>query len=110
MKVLAANLFIHCFLLIYCYGQLLPASSYFIKQGHVSETTDPCVFAVHTLEMKSLVECALHCGMNLLCNAFDFCFLDGFNTCRFRYGKANLLNTTTRCERYEITDVSNFFV
>lgn len=88
---------------------MLPSCSYFFKQGHVSETTDLCVFDVHTLNIKSLGECALYCGMNLLCNAFDFCFLDGVYTCRFRYGKANLLNITTRCESYEITDVSTFF-
>lgn len=86
---------------------MLPSYSYFFKQGHVSETTDLCVFDVHTLNIKSLGECALYCGMNLLCNAFDFCFLDGVYTCRFRYGKANLLNITTRCESYEITDNKN---
>uniref|UniRef100_A0A8W8NU72 Uncharacterized protein n=1 Tax=Magallana gigas TaxID=29159 RepID=A0A8W8NU72_MAGGI len=64
---------------------------------------DEGVFAVHILEIKSLVECALRCGMNLLCNAVDFCFLDGLYTCRFRYGHADLSNTITQCEVYEIT-------
>uniref|UniRef100_A0A8W8MKA0 Apple domain-containing protein n=1 Tax=Magallana gigas TaxID=29159 RepID=A0A8W8MKA0_MAGGI len=64
---------------------------------------DEGVFAVHTLEIKSLIECALRCGMNLLCNAVDFCFLDGLYTCRFRYGHANLSNTITQCEAYENT-------
>nr|XP_034315525.1 neurogenic locus notch homolog protein 3-like [Crassostrea gigas] len=64
---------------------------------------DEGVFAVHVLEIKSLVECALRCGMNLLCNAVDSCFLDGLYTCRFRYGHANLSNTITQCEVYEIT-------
>ncbi|XP_052694448.1 fucolectin-like [Crassostrea angulata] len=41
--------------------------------------------------------------MNLLCNAVDFCFLDGLYTCRFRYGHAHLSNTITQCEVYEIT-------
>lgn len=45
---------------------------------------DPCVFDVHNMEMKSLGDCALHCGMNLLCNDFDVCFFDGFTTSRFR--------------------------
>uniref|UniRef100_K1QY28 Protocadherin Fat 4 n=1 Tax=Magallana gigas TaxID=29159 RepID=K1QY28_MAGGI len=88
---------------MYSYGQLLPLTSDFIKQGYVSESMDEGVFAVHILEIKSLIECALRCGMNLLCNAVDFCFLDGLYTCRFRYGHANLSNTITQCEAYENT-------
>ncbi|XP_052692815.1 neurogenic locus notch homolog protein 2-like [Crassostrea angulata] len=88
---------------MYSYGQLLPLTSDFVKQGYVSESMDEGVFAVHILEIKSLVECALRCGMNLLCNAVDFCFLDGLYTCRFRYGHANLSNTITQCEAYENT-------
>lgn len=72
------------FLLIYCYIQLFAFCSHFIKQEYVSETMDPCVFDVHNMEMKSLGDCALHCGMNLLCNDFDVCFFDGFTTSRFR--------------------------
>ncbi|XP_052695228.1 fucolectin-like [Crassostrea angulata] len=40
--------------------------------------------------------------MNVLCNAFDLCFLDGLYTCRFRSGHTNLSNTTTQCEHFEI--------
>lgn len=106
MKFLEAILSIHCFILIHSSGQYLPSSSYFIKQGNISEATDLCVYAVHTREIKSLVECALHCGMSLLCKAFEFCFLGGLYTCRFRYGHANISNTTTQCELHEITTVS----
>ncbi|XP_065943506.1 uncharacterized protein [Magallana gigas] len=103
MNVFAASSYLLCFILMYSYGQLLPLTSDFIKQGYVSESMDEGVFAVHTLEIKSLIECALRCGMNLLCNAVDFCFLDGLYTCRFRYGHANLSNTITQCEAYENT-------
>lgn len=108
MKILAAILQLHGFIIIHSSGQLLTSSSYFIKQGHVSDTTDPCVFAVHTLEIKSLGECAFYCGMNLLCNAFDFCSFEGVFFCRLRYGSAKLSNTSTQCELYEITTVSTF--
>lgn len=107
MKFFAASSYLLSFILIYSYGQLLPLTSHFMKQGYVSESMDQGVFAVHVLEIKSLVECALHCGMNVLCNAVDFCFLDGLYTCRFRYGHANLSNTITQCEVYETTAVSN---
>nr|XP_034316521.1 fibropellin-1-like [Crassostrea gigas] len=103
MNFFAARSYLLCFILMYSYGQLLPLTSHFIKQGYVSESMDEGVFAVHTLEIKSLIECALRCGMNLLCNAVDFCFLDGLYTCRFRYGHANLSNTITQCEAYENT-------
>uniref|UniRef100_A0A8W8ML26 EGF-like domain-containing protein n=1 Tax=Magallana gigas TaxID=29159 RepID=A0A8W8ML26_MAGGI len=103
MNFFAARSYLLCFILMYSYGQLLPLTSDFIKQGYVSESMDEGVFAVHTLEIKSLIECALRCGMNLLCNAVDFCFLDGLYTCRFRYGHANLSNTITQCEAYENT-------
>ncbi|XP_052695212.1 sushi, nidogen and EGF-like domain-containing protein 1 [Crassostrea angulata] len=103
MNVFAASSYLLCFILMYSYGQLLPLTSDFIKQGYVSESMDEGVFAVHILEIKSLIECALRCGMNLLCNAVDFCFLDGLYTCRFRYGHANLSNTITQCEAYENT-------
>ncbi|XP_065932583.1 protein jagged-1-like isoform X1 [Magallana gigas] len=103
MNFFAARSYLLCFILMYSYGQLLPLTSDFIKQGYVSESMDEGVFAVHTLEIKSLIECALRCGMNLLCNAVDFCFLDGLYTCRFRYGHANLSNTITQCEAYEST-------
>nr|XP_034315856.1 fucolectin-like [Crassostrea gigas] len=107
MKFLAVISCIHCFTLIYSSGQYLLSSSYFIKQGHVSETTDLGVFAVHKLEIPSLVECALQCGMNFLCNAFDLCFLKGLYTCRFRSGHANLTNATTQCELFENTTNKN---
>nr|XP_034315969.1 EGF-like repeat and discoidin I-like domain-containing protein 3 [Crassostrea gigas] len=107
MKFLAVILCIHCLTLIYSSGQYLLSSSYFIKQGHVSETTDLGVFAVHKLEIPSIVECALQCGMKLLCNAFDLCTFDGYYTCRFRSGHANLSNTTTRCELFENTTSKN---
>ncbi|XP_065936025.1 neurogenic locus notch homolog protein 1-like isoform X3 [Magallana gigas] len=103
MKLLAVISCIHCFTLIYSSGQYILSSSYFTKQGYVSDTTDIGVFAVHKLEIQSLVECALQCGTKLLCNAFDLCFLDGLYTCRFRSGQANLSNTTTQCELYENT-------
>ncbi|XP_052695200.1 neurogenic locus notch homolog protein 2-like [Crassostrea angulata] len=103
MNFFAARSYLLCFILMYSYGQLLPLTSDFIKQGYVSESMDEGVFAVHILEIKSLIECALRCGMNLLCNAVDFCFLDGLYTCRFRYGHANLTNSITQCEVYEIT-------
>ncbi|XP_065935740.1 uncharacterized protein [Magallana gigas] len=103
MNFFAARSYLLCFILMYSYGQLLPLTSDFIKQGYVSESMDEGVFAVHTLEIKSLIECALRCGMNLLCNAVDFCFLDGLYTCRFRSGHANLSNTITQCEAYENT-------
>lgn len=109
MKFLAVILCIHCLTLIYSSGQYLLSSSYFIKQGHVSETTDLGVFAVRKLEIPSFVECALQCGMSLLCNAFDLCTFDGYYTCRFRSGHANLSNTTTRCELFENTTVSTAF-
>ncbi|XP_052694431.1 fucolectin-like [Crassostrea angulata] len=103
MKFLAVILCIQYFTLVYSSGQYLLSSSYFIKQGHVSETTDLDVFAVHKLEIPSVVECALQCGMNFLCNAFDLCFLKGFYICRFRSGHANLTNATTQCELFENT-------
>ncbi|XP_052688551.1 uncharacterized protein LOC128167072 [Crassostrea angulata] len=103
MKVVAAILHLHGFIVIHSSGQLITSSSNFIKQGHVSDTKDLCVFSVHTLEIKSLGECALYCGMNLLCNAFDFCHFEGSLICRLRYGHAKLSNTTTQCELYEIT-------
>lgn len=106
MKFFAASSFLLFFILLYSYGQLLPLTLHVMKQGYVSESMDQGVFAVYFLEIKSLVECALHCGMNLLCNAVDICFLDGLYTCRFRYGHANLSNTITQCEVYETTAVS----
>uniref|UniRef100_A0A8W8MGL2 EGF-like domain-containing protein n=1 Tax=Magallana gigas TaxID=29159 RepID=A0A8W8MGL2_MAGGI len=107
MKLLAVISCIHCFTLIYSSGQYILSSSYFTKQGYVSDTTDLGVFAVHKLEIQSLVECALQCGTKLLCNAFDLCFLDGLYTCRFRSGQANLSNTTTQCELYGNTTNKN---
>lgn len=106
MKILAEILHLSGFIIMHSSGQLLTLSSNFIKQGHISDTTDLCVFAVNTLEIKSLRECALYCGMNFLCNAFDFCFLGGVFSCRLRYGRAKLSNTSTQCELYEITTVS----
>ncbi|XP_052694409.1 neurogenic locus notch homolog protein 2-like [Crassostrea angulata] len=103
MKFLGVILCIHCFTLIYSSRQYLLSSSYFIKQGHVSEITDLGVFAVHKLEIQSLLDCALQCGMSLLCNAFDLCTFDGNYTCRFRSGHANLSNTTTQCELFKNT-------
>ncbi|XP_052694434.1 fucolectin-1-like [Crassostrea angulata] len=103
MKFLAVILCIQYFTLVYSSGQYLLSSSYFIKQGHVSETTDLGVFAVYKLEIPSLVECALQCGMHFLCNAFDLCFLKGLYICRFRSGHANLTNATTQCELFENT-------
>lgn len=106
MKILAQILHLYGFIIIHSSGQLLTLSSNFIKQGHISDTTDLCVFAINTLEIKSLRECALYCGMNFLCNAFDFCFLGGVFSCRLRYGIAKLSNNSTQCELYEITTVS----
>lgn len=108
MKFLAAILYIHCLILTHSSGQYL-SSSYFITQGNGSGTKDICVYAVHTREINSLVECALRCGMNLLCNAFDFCLADGLYTCRFCYGHANLSNTTTQYEFYGNTTVSTTY-
>lgn len=110
MKVVAAILHLHGFIVLHSSGQLITSSSNFIKQGHVSDTEDLCVFSVHTLEIKSLGECALYCGMNLLCNAFDFCHFEGSFICRLRYGHAKLSNTTTQCELYEITTVSSMLL
>ncbi|XP_052694976.1 fucolectin-1-like [Crassostrea angulata] len=107
MKFLAVILCIQYFTLVYSSGQYLLSSSYFIKQGHVSETTDLDVFAVHKLEIPSVVECALQCGMNFLCNAFDLCFLNDLYICRFRSGHANLTNATTQCELFENTTNKN---
>lgn len=110
MKVVAAILHLHGFIVLHSSGQLITSSSNFIKQGHVSDTEDLCIFSVHTLEIKSLGECALYCGMNLLCNAFDFCHFEGSFICRLRYGHAKLSNTTTQWELYEITTVSSMLL
>lgn len=109
MKFLAAILYIHCFILTHSSGQYLSSSSYFITQGNVSETTDICVYAVHTREINSIVECALRCGMELLCNAFDFCLADGLYTCRLCYRHSNLSKTTTQFEFYENTTVRTIY-
>lgn len=106
MKLLAAILYLHCCILLHSFGHLFPSSLRFIKEGHVSETLDVCVFDIRPLLIKSLGECALFCGLNALCNAFDYCFLNGLHTCRFRYGQTTLSSTTTQCEVFEMTAVS----
>lgn len=75
MKLLAAILYLHCCILLHSFGHLFPSSLRFIKEGHVSETPDVCVFDIRPLLIKSLGECALFCGLNALCNAFDYFFL-----------------------------------
>lgn len=106
MKFLAAILYLHCSILLYSFGHLFPSSLRFIKEGHVSETPDVCVFDIRPLLIKSLGECALFCGLNALCIAFDYCFFNGLHTCRFRYGQTTLSSTTTQCEVFEMTAVS----
>nr|XP_034316861.1 fucolectin-like [Crassostrea gigas] len=41
--------------------------------------------------------------MNSLCIAFDYCSLNGFHTCRFRFGQPTLSTITTQCGFYKIT-------
>lgn len=106
MNFLAAILYLHWVIMVHSTGPYFLSTLNFIQEGQVSEAPDSCVLAFQPLVMKSLVECALHCGMNSLCIAFDYCSLNGFHTCRFRYGHATLSTTTTQCELYEITAVS----
>lgn len=106
MNLLAAILYLHWVIMVQSDGPYFLSTSNFIQKGHVSETPDVCVLAIQPLVMKSLVECALYCGMNSFCIAFDYCSLNGFHTCRFRYGHATLSTTITQCELYEITAVS----
>ena len=98
MNFWAAVFSLHGFMIVHSYEQ------FFIKRGHVLKTKGLSVFAVHTLEIKSIVEYTLHCAMNVLCNGFDLCFLDGLYTCRS--GHTNLSNTTTQCGHFEIRAVS----
>lgn len=87
---------------------LFPSTCHFTKEGYVSETQDAYVFDIQPLLMNSLGECAVHCGMNALCIAFDYCFLNGSHTCRLRSGHTVPSNTPTQCGLYEMTAVSTF--
>lgn len=78
----------------------------FFKEGHVLEILDACIIDTQPLLINSLWQCASQCGMNLLCIAFDYCSLNGFHTCRFRFGQPTLSTTTTQCGFYKITAVS----
>lgn len=106
MNFSAVILYLHCVIMIYSSGPFFLSTLHFIKEGHVSETPDVCVFDIQPLLIKSLGECALHCGMSSLCIAFDYCFLNGLHTCRLRYGHGTLLNTTSQCDLYEMSAVS----
>lgn len=78
----------------------------FFKEGHVFEILDACIIDTQPLLINSLGQCASQCGMNSLCIAFDYCSLNGFHTCRFRFGQPTLSTTTTQCGFYKITAVS----
>lgn len=70
------------------------------------EILDACIIDTQPLLINSLGQCASQCGMNSLCIAFDYCSLNGFHTCRFRFGQPTLSTTTTQCGFYKITAVS----
>lgn len=78
----------------------------FFKEGHVFEILDACIIDTQPLLINSLGQCASQCGMNSLCIAFDYCSLNGFHTCRFRFGQPTLSTTTTQWRFYKITAVS----
>lgn len=78
----------------------------FFKEGHVFEILDACIIDTQPLLINSRGQCASQCGMNSLCIAFDYCSLNGFHTCRFRFGQPTLSTTTTQCGFYKITAVS----
>lgn len=78
----------------------------FFKEGHVLEILDACITDTQPLLINSLGQYASQCGMNSLCIAFDYCSLNGFHTCRFRFGQPTLSTTTTQCGFYKITAVN----
>ena len=108
MIFLAAISYLHLIILINSSGPLSTSTWHYTKQGHVSETQDADVLDIQPLLVNSLGECAMHCGINALCIAFDFCFLNGSHTCRLRSGHIVPSNTATQCGLYEMTAVSTF--
>lgn len=106
MNFSVAIIYLHCLVLIHSSGPLFLSTFHFNTEGHVSDTPDVCIFDTQRLLIKSLAECALQCGMNSLCIGFDYCFLNGFHNCRYRFGHATLSNTTTQCGLYAMSAVS----
>lgn len=108
MIFLEAVLYLHLIILINSNRPVFSSTWHFTKEGHVFETQDADVLDIKPLLVNSLGECAMHCGMNALCIAFDFCSLNGSHTCRLRSGHTVPSNTATQCGLYEMTAVSTF--
>lgn len=87
-------------------GSILYQLWTFLKKGMFFEILDACIIDTQPLLINSFGQCASQCGMNSLCIAFDYCSLNGFHTCRFRFGQPTLSTTTTQCGFYKITAVS----
>ncbi|XP_062613129.1 uncharacterized protein LOC134274907 isoform X1 [Saccostrea cucullata] len=78
-------------------------TTYFSYQGFISEADDVCVFNKLNPLSGSEFVCALYCGRDFLCNAFDECYINGQLACHLRYGKVTNFSTASpSCTHYEI--------